>query len=78
MTNLQRIRKKIGLTQKELAELSGVNLRMIQKYEAGEKNINHAQVVTVFRLAFAVGVPLFDILELNEKTVQELAEIIAN
>lgn len=58
MTNLQRIRKERGLSQRELAELSGVNLRMIQKYESGEKNINHAQAITLVKLSVALFTPI--------------------
>lgn len=54
MTNLKWIRTQKGLTQKQLAEKSGVSLKMIQKYEAGEKNINHARAITVWRLAVAL------------------------
>lgn len=43
-TNLKRIRQKAGLSQSELANLSGVPLRTIQQYEQRQKNINKAQV----------------------------------
>ena len=39
-TNLQHLRKLAGLTQKQLSELSGVNLRTLQQYETGAKDIN--------------------------------------
>ena len=42
-TNLKLYRKKAGLTQKELADVSGVPLRTIQQYEQRQKNINKAQ-----------------------------------
>ena len=42
-TNLQMFRKKAGLSQKQLAEFSGVPLRTIQQYEQRQKNINKAQ-----------------------------------
>ncbi len=63
MTYLQLNRKEAGLTQKQLAERSGVNLKMIQKYETGEKDINHARAITIWRLAFALGCPMTHILE---------------
>ena len=63
MTNLQRIRKERGLSQRELAELSGVSLRMIQKYEIGEKDINHAQAITVLKLSTALIIPMETIME---------------
>lgn len=63
--NLKRIRKEKGLNQKELAELAGINPRIISKYESGEKNINHACALTVWRLAKALGVEMKDILEVD-------------
>lgn len=43
-TNLKRMRQKAGLSQSELAVISGVPLRTIQQYEQRQKNINKAQV----------------------------------
>ena len=63
MTNLQRIRKERGLSQRKLAELSGVNLRMIQKYESEEKDINHARAITVSWLAGALKCEINVLLE---------------
>lgn len=40
-----RLRKKIS--QKELSLMSGVNLRTLQKYETGEKDINKAEYQSV-------------------------------
>lgn len=42
-TNFKILRKNIGVSQRELAELSGVPLRTIQQYEQRQKNINKAQ-----------------------------------
>lgn len=50
-TNLKRRRKQAGLSQRELAEFSGVPLRTIQQYEQRQKNINKAQAEYVFMLA---------------------------
>ena len=65
MNNLQRKRKERGLTQKQLAEQSGVNLQMIQKYEQGVKNINRAATATVIKLALALGCGIADLIELE-------------
>ena len=54
MTNLKRIREARGLSQAKLAEISGVNIRMIQYYEQGVKDINAAAALTVYRLAQAL------------------------
>lgn len=50
-TNLKLYRKKAGLTQKELADVSGVPLRTIQQYEQRQKNINKAQAEYLVMLA---------------------------
>jgi DNA-binding transcriptional regulator YiaG len=52
---LKTIRKQSHLTQKELAELSGVTLRMIQAYEQGDQDIMKAEARTVFALARVLG-----------------------
>jgi transcriptional regulator with XRE-family HTH domain len=58
--------RRIGqaLTQKQLSEKSGVNLRMVQKYENGEKDINKAQAITLHLLAQALDCTIEDLLEL--------------
>lgn len=63
MSNLQEIRKRRNMTQKQLAELSGVPEVMIQKYECKYKNINKAATITCLKLANALKVNIRDILE---------------
>lgn len=62
-TQLAIRRQNMGITQAELARLSGVHLRSIQMYEQGNKNINHASAETVYRLAFVLGCHVEDLLE---------------
>lgn len=62
MNNLKRIRIKAGLTQKELAKKSGVNFRMIQHYEQGDKDLNRAAVETVIKLARALDCNITDLI----------------
>ena len=54
-SRLKTIRKQSRFTQKELAELSGVTLRMIQAYEQGDQDITKAEARTVFALARVLG-----------------------
>ena len=61
-SRLQFMRKEAGLSQSELAKKSGVNVRLIQHYEQGTKDINKAQVVTVLELAEAIGCDVREIL----------------
>ncbi len=62
-SNLQRIRKKAGMTQKKLAEASGVALRMIQLYEQRKQDINKSQAIALTRLAHVLGCKAEDLLE---------------
>ena len=62
-TKLQKVRKAIGLTQKELSEKSGVTLRMIQQYEQRVKDINKATAKNLFALAQVLGCKAEELLE---------------
>ena len=53
-TNLKRKRRQAGLSQSQLAELSGIPVRTIQQYEQRQKNINKAQVEYLFKLSNAL------------------------
>ena len=50
-TNLKLLRNKAGLSQRELADLSGISVRTLQQYEQRQKNINHAKAETLVILA---------------------------
>lgn len=52
---LRRLRIYARLTQKQLAERSGVSQRMIEQYEQGRKDIGHASADTVYALSRALG-----------------------
>lgn len=53
---LKEFRLSAGLTQKELADKSGVNLRQIQKYESGEYVIGNMTAKNLIAIADALGV----------------------
>lgn len=65
MSNLKNIRKERGYSQKQLSELSGVNVRMIQFYEQGARDINIAQADTVYKLAQALECNMEELLEVT-------------
>ncbi len=52
---IARYRAYHRLSQAMLAEKSGVNIRIIQSYEQGMRDINKAQASTVIKLADALG-----------------------
>lgn len=62
-TNLKILRKYAGMSQKELAEMSGVPLRTIQQYEQRQKNINRAKVEYLIRLSQSLSCEITDLIE---------------
>lgn len=62
-TNLSRLRRARGLSQKELSEASGVALRMIQLYEQKQNDINKAQAASLHNLAQVLGCKIEDLFE---------------
>jgi transcriptional regulator with XRE-family HTH domain len=62
-TKLQAIRKLKGFTQKDLAEASGVSLRMVQHYEQGKYNFENVAVLVMLQFANALNCSLADLLE---------------
>ena len=63
MSNLKKIREAVGFSQSNLADKSGVSVRMIQHYEQGVKDISNAQLGTVYKLAKALKVNIEDLIE---------------
>ena len=64
MNNLKMIRESRGLTQKKLAELAGVNKRMVEHYEQGFHDINKAEGMTLYKLSKALGCHMEELLQL--------------
>ena len=62
-TRLQARRKNCMLTQRQLCEQSGVNIRMIQQYENRSRDINNAAGATLRALAQALSCRIEDIME---------------
>jgi len=60
-TRLKEIRQKAGLSQGQLAGLSGVSVRTIQELEQRRKDISKAQLDTMVPLARALHVPVEDL-----------------
>lgn len=70
-TRLQARRKQCGLSQKKLSDESGVNLRTLQQYEVGAKDINKASVTNLLALAKVLSCNVEDLLEYNESETEE-------
>lgn len=60
---LKRIRENRGISQSELAEMSGVKLRSIQMYEQRVNDIDKAQAQTLYKISRVLGCSVEDILE---------------
>ena len=65
-TILQRKRRNLKMTQAELAEKAGINLRTLQQYENRSKNINRAAGETLLALARTLGCRMEDLLEYGD------------
>ncbi len=65
-TRLKTIRENRGISQTELAKLSGVKLRSIQMYEQKVNNIDKAQAGTIYKLSRVLGCTMEDLLENSE------------
>ena len=70
---LQKLRQAAGLSQSQLAEAAGVNVRMYQKYEQGDRDISKAQLSTLLRICKALSCKLSDIVT-DAETSELLAE----
>jgi len=63
MSGLKRQRMLAGITQKRLAELTGLKVRMIQAYEQNIQDISKAGAISVIRMAKALRCQPEDLLD---------------
>ena len=66
MNALKSMRESRGLSQQQLANKAKVDVRQIQHYEQGFRNINNAKCVTVLRIAEALDCDVYEILNPRE------------
>lgn len=62
-SKLKVMREMRELTQREIAELSGVSFRMVKDYEQGQRDINGAKLLTLLKLCAALRCRLEDIVD---------------
>lgn len=67
MSNLKKKRKELGMSQALLASKSGVNIRTIQSYEQGAKDINKASVEAIYMLSKALNCRMEEIIDIEGK-----------
>jgi transcriptional regulator with XRE-family HTH domain len=58
--NVRRIREKKGLTQEELAEVSGFSQQYISSLEKGRRN---PTIITLYEIALSLGVSHVDLIK---------------
>ena len=71
MRKLKEVRLAKGLTQKQLADSANINIRILQHYEQGTKNFDHARLDTLLKICLALDCKLADIIE-NEEYIDLL------
>lgn len=77
MRKLKIMRTGAGLSQRQLSELSGVNLRTIQDYESnGGQLVDRANLRTLLNISKVLGCNIKDILE--DVELAELYEEVEN
>jgi transcriptional regulator with XRE-family HTH domain len=73
-SKLRRLRVKKELSQSELADLSGVPLKTLQKYEQGTTPLDGAKLNTICNLCIALNCKIEDIIE-DEELIEKYTEI---
>ena len=64
-TKLKLMRKRAGLSQRELAEMSGIPIRTIQQYEQRQKNINKAKADYLVMLSRVLCCDVCELMEIE-------------
>jgi transcriptional regulator with XRE-family HTH domain len=59
---LKTVRRAVGLSQSQVAEKTGISIRMIQNYEQGVKDLNGAKLATILKICAALQCKIVDIL----------------
>lgn len=60
---LKEKRQAAGLSQSQLAEKTGINVRTIQHYEQGSKIFDHARIDTILKVCLVLNCSLEDVIE---------------
>lgn len=68
-TKLKAVRIRTGITQKQLADAAGLNLRTLQHYEQGVKTFDNAHISVILRICNALNCTFADVVE-NAEHIQ--------
>lgn len=66
MSKLKNKRIDVGLSQSQLAEKADLNVRVLQHYEQGSKNFDHARIDKILKVCLALDCKIDDVLENQE------------
>lgn len=74
MSKLKLLRTGKKLSQRELAEKSGVSLRTLQRYEIGDRDINGTNLEALLKLSDVLKIKFYELLDddLQEKIIKNL------
>lgn len=64
-SNLKKIRVANGMTQSELSELSGINIKSIAAYEQSPEKINKASAESIYNMSDCLNCEMEDLIEKN-------------
>lgn len=51
---LAELRKSVGMSQRELAQATGISYKLVQSYEQGVRDINGARISTLLSLCIVL------------------------
>lgn len=71
MKKLKQVRQDRKLSQSQLAQKAGLNVRTLQHYEQGTKVFDNAKINTILKIALALDCHIEDILE-NQDSIDML------
>lgn len=74
MSKLKEKRQGAGLSQSQLAEKTGINIRTLQHYEQGSKDFDHARIDTILKVCLVLNCTLEDVIE-NPKYIELLQKV---
>mgnify|MGYP004628830639 FL=1 len=60
---LKEMRQSKGLSQSQLADKTGINVRTLQHYEQGSKNFDHARIDTIMKICIALNCKLEEVID---------------
>lgn len=66
MNKLKTMRNRAGLSQSQLANLTGINVGTLRHYEQGSKNFDHARLDTILKTCIVLDCKLENIIESEE------------